>query len=115
MTALGRSEGVQAAPGKRAIMSTHSQRSRAAAHRLHATHDSRELTAAGRKKFLDRFLDEVDPERRLPEPERIRRAEHAKRAYFLELSMKSADVRRKRLDQHMTARHQTNTRTENER
>jgi hypothetical protein len=40
-----------------------------------------------------RFLDEVDPERQLPEPERLRRAECARRAFFQRLALKSAQAR----------------------
>jgi hypothetical protein len=70
-------------------------RARLGAHALHAKYDSRELTAKGRAKFDLRFLDEVDPDRQLPEAERLRRAEHAKRAYFTRLALKSAKARRK--------------------
>jgi hypothetical protein len=63
------------------------------AHRLHATHDSRELTTKGRAAFLSRFDSEVDPEGVLNPAERSRRAEHAKKAYFLTLAAKSAKAR----------------------
>jgi hypothetical protein len=72
-----------------------SLRARAAAHQLHAKHDSREITANARAAFLDRFEKEVDPEGVLPEAERRRRAEHAKKAYFAGLALKSARARRK--------------------
>jgi hypothetical protein len=75
--------------------SERSLRSRIAAHRLHATHDSRELTAAGRAAFLARFEDEVDPDRLLSPTERARRAKHARAAYFAELAFKSARARKK--------------------
>jgi hypothetical protein len=38
-------------------------------------------------QFDQRFLDEVDPERKLPEAERQRRAEHARKAYFTALAL----------------------------
>jgi hypothetical protein len=41
-----------------------------------------------------RFLDEVDPKRELPEAERARRVECAKRAYYQRLALASAKVRR---------------------
>jgi hypothetical protein len=44
---------------------------------------------------MDRFEREVDPEGRLPATERARRAEHAKKAYFLKLALKSASARKK--------------------
>ena len=69
-------------------------RARLAAHALHAKHDSRELTRPGRDKFEQRFVDEVDPDRLLPEAERQRRAEHARKAYFTRLAMKSAQARK---------------------
>jgi hypothetical protein len=63
------------------------------AHALHSKYDSRELTANARAKFDQRFLDEVDPDRALPEPERVRRADHARKAYFAKLAYMSAKVR----------------------
>jgi Uma2 family endonuclease len=76
--------------------SERSQRARMAAHILHSEYDSRELTRAGRVKFMARFADEVDPDRVLSEAERLRRAEHAREAYFTGLALKSARARRKR-------------------
>jgi hypothetical protein len=58
-------------------------------------HDPREYTAKARATFLRRFEDEVDPDRELPEPERLRRAEAARKAYFTKLALKSAQARRK--------------------
>jgi len=49
-----------------------------------------------RAAFLARFDREVDPDGTLDPAERARRAEHAKRAYFLRLSLRSAQVRRAR-------------------
>jgi hypothetical protein len=63
---------------------------------MHATRDSREVTAPAREAFLRKFEDEVDPERVLPEAERARRAEHARKAYFTRLSLKSAKARKRR-------------------
>ncbi|ROT29691.1 hypothetical protein [Micromonospora sp. HM5-17] len=69
----------------------------AAAHTRWAhTADRTEATAAARKAFIDRFEREVDPEGKLPPAERARRAESARRAYFLRLAAKSAEVRRRR-------------------
>ena len=61
---------------------------------LHATHDSRETSAAGRAAFLDRFEREVDPERALAPEERQKRARSAKSAYFSRLSLKALRARR---------------------
>jgi hypothetical protein len=70
-----------------------SLRARLAAHSLHAQYDSREITAPARTAFLARFEREVDPEGKLDASERARRAEHAKRAYFTGLSLKSSRAR----------------------
>ena len=70
-----------------------SLQARLAAYRLHASYDSRDLTAAPRRKFMQRFTDEVDPDRVLPPAERQRRAECAKKSYFCALSLKSAQAR----------------------
>ena len=52
------------------------------------------VTESDRRAFNQRFLDEVDPERRLPERERLRRADAARRAYFTRLAYLSARKRR---------------------
>jgi hypothetical protein len=71
-------------------------RGRIGAYRLHATHDPKETTAKARQSFLARFEAEVDPEGILPEAERLRRAEAARKAYFSQLAYKSARARRSR-------------------
>jgi len=43
-----------------------------------------------------RFLNEVDPNRELPEAERLRRVECAKRAYYQRLALASAKARKAR-------------------
>jgi hypothetical protein len=58
------------------------------------TVDPSARTRAGREKFLQRFEREVDPEGVLPSEERSRRAEHAKRAYMLQLAKRSVIARR---------------------
>ena len=72
-----------------------SLRGRIGAYRLHATHDPRDTTKAAHKSFLARFELEVDPDGVLPEAERRRRAEAARKAYFLLLALKSARARRR--------------------
>lgn len=62
---------------------------------MHAAHDSRVTSAPGREKFLARFEDEVDPDRTLPAAERLRRAGHARKAYFTRLALASAKARRR--------------------
>ena len=73
-----------------------SLRGRIGAFQLHATHDPRETTRKAREAFLGRFVDQVDPGRVLPEAERVRRAESARRAYFAKLAYLSASARSKR-------------------
>jgi hypothetical protein len=68
-------------------------RGRIGAHTLHATRDSRETTANARAAFLAGFEAQVDPDGSLPEAERKRRAEHARRAHFARLALKSARAR----------------------
>lgn len=68
-------------------------RSRMAAYLMHARHDGRQTTAASHAAFMARFLREVDPEQKLPEPERHRRAAAAKSAYFTRLAYLSAKKR----------------------
>lgn len=60
------------------------------------TQDRPARTANARKAFNDRFEQQVDPDNELPPAERARRAEHARKAYFLRLALKSAKVRRAR-------------------
>jgi hypothetical protein len=68
---------------------------RLAAHTRWAHQDPVEGTTAARQAFLSRFEREVDPDGILPEAERQRRAEHARKAYFARLALKSAKARRK--------------------
>jgi hypothetical protein len=67
-----------------------------AAYCLHAQRDPRETTQAARDSFMARFERQVDPDNLLPRAERQRRAEAAKKAYFLKLALKSARARRAR-------------------
>ncbi len=78
-------------PGERSL------HARLAAHSLHARiADPSIHTAPARKAFLvDRFEREVDPDGVLPPADRARRAEHARKAYFTRLALKSAKARRK--------------------
>lgn len=62
--------------------SQRSQRARLAATSRWAKQDPSAGTQAAREAFLQRFVDEVDPDRVLPVAERERRAESAKRAHF---------------------------------
>jgi len=70
-------------------------RARMAAYMLHARYDPRETTKPARRAFNQRFLDQVDPDHCLPDRERHRRAESARRAYFTRLAYLSARKRRR--------------------
>jgi hypothetical protein len=61
---------------------------------MHSRHDSRETSKPGRDAANKRFEDDVDPDGVLPEAERKRRADQARKAYFTELAFKSARARR---------------------
>jgi len=57
--------------------------------------DRTAATSPARAAFNRRFEDEVDPDRRLNPAERARRADSARKAYFMRLALKSARSRRK--------------------
>ncbi len=57
--------------------------------------DRHAATAPARRAFDERFDRQVDPDGTLPPAERALRAEHAKKAHFLRLALKSAQSRRK--------------------
>ena len=58
------------------------------------TSDPVARTKAARDAAFQRFVDEVDPHRRLSVTERIRRAKHARRAHMIRIALKSAEARR---------------------
>ena len=60
---------------------------------LHSQYDSQEITANARAAFLSKFEKLVDPERKLPEKERLRRASMARSAHFRRLALLSAKAR----------------------
>lgn len=62
------------------------------------TPDRAARTAPARAALLARFEHEVDPDGTLPPDERARRAESARKAYFLRLALKSARSRRRSRD-----------------
>lgn len=51
-------------------------------------------TSAARETFLASFLDEVDPHHELPDEERRRRSDHARKAHFSRLSFLALKARR---------------------
>ena len=60
------------------------------------THDRAARTRPAREAFIRRFDKEVDRDSTLPPEERRQRAEHAKRAYMLQLAKRSAAARKAR-------------------
>jgi hypothetical protein len=71
-------------------------RSRMAAHKSWAqTTDRTERTRPGREAFMRRFEDQVDPERKLPPAERLRRADQVRQAYFIDLAFRSSRARQR--------------------
>lgn len=62
----------------------------------HSRHDPKLTTAKARAAFLARFETEVDPDRVLPEEERQRRAESARKAHMARMALASARARRDR-------------------
>jgi hypothetical protein len=71
-------------------------RARMGAHALHA--QGKTTTVAARKaspQSLDYWAVKVDPDGELPDAERTRRAEHARREYMTGLALKSSKARKK--------------------
>ena len=58
-----------------------------------ATNDRTARTAPARAALMERFEREVDPDGVLTPQIRARRAQHARKAYFLGLALKSAKAR----------------------
>ena len=71
-----------------------SMRGRMGAYAVHAA--GKTNTGPARQAFHARFEHEVDPDGVLSPEERAKRVEHARRAYFAGLALKSAKVRRER-------------------
>ena len=61
-----------------------------------AKYDGRAVTKAARAAYLAKWVNEVDPERVLPEAERDRRAEAALKSHMAKLAFRSAQARRAR-------------------
>jgi len=80
-----------------------SLRGRIAAYTLHSRYDSHEITERARKGFQSKFEREVDPDGVLPEAERLRRAEMARKAFYARLALSSAKARRKRAERGQNA------------
>ncbi len=76
---------------------------RVGAYIVHSRYDGLEITAAARAAFRSKFEREVDPDGLLPEPERVRRAEMARKAHFAELALQSAQARRRKRERREAA------------
>jgi hypothetical protein len=71
-----------------------------AAHESWARTENRTArTAPARKAMLDKFEREVDPDGTLLPAERAIRAEHARKAHFKRLALRSAKARRRETTQ----------------
>lgn len=68
-------------------------RARIAAFTMHSRNDPKQITKAARLAFMQRFENEVDPQRELPVEERERRALAARKAYFTRLAYRSVRAR----------------------
>jgi len=75
-----------------------SMRARKAAHVRWANTDSAKASEDARRRILDRFEDQVDPDNVLTPAERVKRAEHARKAHFAGLALASAKARRERTE-----------------
>lgn len=64
-----------------------------AAHARWSKEDGRRNAELGQNGLLERFAREVDPDGSLTPAERHRRAEHARKAHMLRLSLASATAR----------------------
>ena len=71
-------------------------RGRIGAFVTHSRHDPKETTAKARAAFLSKFERQVDPDGVLPEDERQRRVDAAKKTHFSRLAYESAKARRAR-------------------
>ncbi len=60
------------------------------------TEDPVERLAPARRAFADSFLDKVDPDHKLAPAERARRAEHARKAHYQRMALRSAQIRRRK-------------------
>jgi hypothetical protein len=76
--------------------SQRSQRARIAAHtRWSKELDRTAATAPGRRAAFEKLLDEVDPERKLPEAERLKRAKNAQQAQLERVRLAASKSRRR--------------------
>ena len=62
------------------------------------TEDPSERTRPAREAFNRRFDIQVDPDGILPLAERAKRAEQARKAYFLRMALKASQARRRKAE-----------------
>jgi hypothetical protein len=60
------------------------------------TEDRTAATEPARRGLLKKFEREVDPNNELTGAERAKRAEHARKAYYARIALKSAQARKRR-------------------
>lgn len=70
-----------------------SARGRLGAYTQQARHDTRETTAKARAAMTAKFARQVDPDGVLPDDERARRAEAARKAFYADIALKGARAR----------------------
>jgi hypothetical protein len=74
-----------------------SHRGRIAAHTRWAKEPDRlAATAPGRRAAFEKLLDEVDPDRTLPEAERLKRANSAQQAHMARIRLAASKSRRRK-------------------
>jgi hypothetical protein len=88
-----RKRGADLTPETRALRA---RAGRLGAYAQQAQNDTRETTKAAREAFNQRFLNLVDPKHQLPEAGRQRRADAARKLFYIRLSMKGLATRRSR-------------------
>jgi hypothetical protein len=72
-------------------------RAQTAAYERWSKEDPREGTKPARAAYMRRFVDQVDPNRVLPEAERERRAQAALRAHMARMALASSRARAKKV------------------
>lgn len=60
---------------------------------LEAKYGVKGFTQKARAASFERFIDQVDPERQLSEPERIKRAKAKEREHMLRMNLRSQQAR----------------------
>lgn len=82
--------------------------------RRSALYDGRDMTAKAREAMRDKFIAEVDPDLKLPEAERLRRAEAARKAHYARLTLMAARARKAKANRRAAAEARTTEMTKGE-